>query len=79
MIGGGDQCCRGLLDRQIPAGVQQVEAIEARQEPQQVGGLVGGDIGTQRLLVSQTLSGVGQGLGRRFRPAAVTGCPPVVE
>jgi hypothetical protein len=30
-IGGGDQCCRGLLDRQIPAGVQQVEAIEARQ------------------------------------------------
>jgi hypothetical protein len=30
-IGGGDQCCRRLLDGQIPAGVQQVEAIEARQ------------------------------------------------
>jgi hypothetical protein len=39
---------RGLLHAQIPAGVQQVEAIEVRQSPQQVGGLAGGSSAIRR-------------------------------
>lgn len=45
-FGSGDQRAGDIVDGQTPSGVELVEAVETGQQPEQVGGSVGGDVGT---------------------------------
>lgn len=51
-LGSGDQQLRGFGGGQATAGEEQVEAVEAGQQAQQVGGSVQGNVRAQDPLVS---------------------------